>query len=147
MEQNQIDKIDQIDQIDQLKQQKLTDTPDAAMDISKKKWGSDWLRGVTAFAVGGGVMQTGFDLLGVQLEWFSGIDSFNAAWIVAMTLLPFATGVLIGVIYGYGGKYLAHFPPLVVLVISYYQSMHQVAQDGSHLLPMGLMAVFIILQM
>lgn len=135
------------DQPDRLEQQKLLDTADAAMDVPQQKWGSDLLRGVTAFAVGGGVMQTGFELLGVHLEWFAGIDTFNAAWILAMTLLPFGTGILIGLIYGYGGKYLAHFPPLVVLVIGYYQSMHATAPEGVHLLPMGLMAVFVILQM
>ncbi len=121
--------------------------PDAAMDIVQQQWGPAWLRGAMAFAVGGAIMQTGFDLLGVHLEWFSGIDNFNAAWILAMTLLPFGAGILIGMIYGYGGKYLAHFPPLAVLVISYYQSMQMAEPDGMHLLPMGLMTVFIILQM
>ena len=120
--------------------------PNAAMDIVKPRWGSNWLRGITAFAVGGAVMQTGFDLLDVQLELFSGLDRFNAAWIVAMTALPFGTGILIGMIYGYGGKYLAHFPPVVVLLLSYYQSMHSVLPEGSHLLPWGIWAVFLILQ-
>ncbi len=121
--------------------------PESAMDIAQQQWGPAWLRGAMAFAVGGGVMQAGFELLGVHLEWFSGLSNFNAAWILAMTLLPFAAGILIGVIYGYGGKYLAHFPPAAVLIISYYQSMQIPEPEGMHLLPMGLMAVFIILQM
>jgi len=121
--------------------------PEAAMDIAQVQWGPAWLRGAMAFAVGGALMQTGFQLLGVHLEWFAGLSSYNAAWITAMTLLPFGTGIVIGMIYGYGGKYLAHFPPLAVLVISYYQSMQMPEPVGMHLLPMGLMTVFIILQM
>jgi hypothetical protein len=121
--------------------------PDAAMDIVHQKWAPAWLRGAMAFAVGGAILQTGFDLLDVHLEWFSGISSFNGAWVFAMTVLPVGTGVLIGMIYGYGGKYLAHFPPAAVLIISYYQSMQMPAPDGMHLLPMGLMTVFVILQM
>jgi hypothetical protein len=121
--------------------------PEAAMDIACQQWGPAWLRGITAFAIGGALLQTGFDLLDVQLELFSGIASFNAAWIIAMTALPVSTGVLIGMIYGYGGKYLAHFPPAAVLIISYYQQMNATLPDGVHLLPMGLMTVFVILQM
>jgi len=111
------------------------------------QWGPTWLRGISAFAVGGAVFQTGFQLLGVHLEWFAGIGTFSGSWILAMTLLPFATGILIGMIYGYGGKYLAHFPPLTVLVISYYLSMHMVAPAGMQLLPMGMYTVYVILQM
>lgn len=121
--------------------------PEAAMDIAHRQWGPGWLRGAMAFAVGGALMQTGFQFLGVHLEWFAGLSSYNGAWIVAMTLLPFGTGILIGVIYGYGGKYLAHFPPAAVLILNYYQSMHMAEPAGMHLLPMGLMTVFIILQM
>ncbi|MFQ5345983.1 MAG: hypothetical protein ACE5DZ_08510 [Mariprofundus sp.] len=121
--------------------------PEAAMDIVHQKWAPAWLRGAMAFAVGGAVMQTGFQVLDVHLEWFSGIASFNVAWVLAMTVLPVGTGILIGVIYGYGGKYLAHFPPAAVLIISYYQSMQMSEPAGMHLLPIGLMTVFIILQM
>ncbi len=121
--------------------------PNAAMDIIQPQWAPAWQRGILAFAVGGVMMQTGFDVLGVHLEWFSGISSFNGAWILAMTVLPVGAGIAIGMIYGYGGKYLAHLPPLAVLVISYYQSMQMPESAGMHLLPMGLMTVFIILQM
>ncbi len=121
--------------------------PNAAMDIVHRQWAPAWQRAIMAFAVGGAIMQTGFDVLGVHLEWFSGINGYNGAWILAMTVLPVGAGVLIGMIYGYGGKYLAHFPPLAVLVISYYQSMQMPQPEGMHLLPMGMMTVFIILQM
>jgi hypothetical protein len=121
--------------------------PNAAMDIVQQQWAPAWLRAAMAFAVGGAIMQTGFAVLDVHLEWFSGISNYNGSWVLAMTVLPVGAGVAIGMIYGYGGKYLAHFPPLAVLVISYYQSMQMPEPAGMHLLPMGLMTVFIILQM
>ncbi|TLS66457.1 hypothetical protein FE236_01970 [Mariprofundus erugo] len=121
--------------------------PEAAMDVMRPQWGSPLLRGVTGFAIGGAMMQTGLDLLDVHLDWFSGIATFNASWILAMTLLPVTTGIVIGMVYGYGGKYLAHFPPAAVLLISYYQSLHTQLPEGTHLLPIGLWVVFIILQM
>jgi len=111
------------------------------------QWGPTWLRGMTAFAVGCALMQTGYAVLGVQLEWFAGIATFSGGWVLALTILPIGTGVLIGMIYGFGGKYLAHFPPATVLIISYYQSMHVPAPEGVYLLPMGMMTVYIILQM
>jgi len=117
------------------------------MDVRKAQWGSPLLRGATAFAVGGGLLQTGYDLLGVHLEYFAGINSFSLNWIVAMFPLPVLTGVVIGMIYGYGGKYLAHFPPLAVLLISYAQSLHNPVPAGEHILPWGIWAMFIILQM
>jgi len=121
--------------------------PEAAMDIVHVQWGPAWLRAAMAFAVGGALMQTGFQVLGVHLEWFAGISTFSGAWVIAMTALPVGSGVVIGMIYGYGGKYLAHLPPLAVLVISYYQSMQIPEPAGMHLLPMGMMTIFIILQM
>jgi len=121
--------------------------PEAAMDIPQQQWGPTWLRAAMAFAVGGALFQTGFDLLDVHLEWFTGINNYNGPWVVAMTILPVGTGVVIGMIYGFGGKYLAHLPPATVLIISYYQSMQIPESDGKYLLPIGLMTVVIILQM
>jgi len=108
-------------------------------------WGPYWLRGIIAVVVGLAMYHFGLQWLGVHLEWFSGMASFNGAWILAMSVLPVMTGVLIGMIYGFGGKYLAHFPPALFMLYS-YQSTTFVPQ-GSHLLPWGLWIVFVILQM
>ncbi|MDQ6992905.1 MAG: hypothetical protein Q9M31_05475 [Mariprofundus sp.] len=118
-----------------------------AIDPVLAQWGPGWLRAITAFVVGGTLMQSGFTLLDVHLEYFSGLQSFNASWLFAMSILPVGSGVLIGLIYGFGGKYLAHFPPAAVLIMAYYQSMQVPVPVGSHLLPIGMMTMFIILQM
>ncbi|MDX8405037.1 MAG: hypothetical protein R8K50_02690 [Mariprofundus sp.] len=118
---------------------------EAAMDVKHVQWAPVWLRGLTAFFVGGAIMQTGLSLLDVHLEWFLGLETFNFRWILAMTVLPVGTGVIIGMIYGFGGKYLAHFPPLAVLLISYYQSTHTVLPEGVELLPWGMWVMFMIL--
>ncbi len=123
------------------------DNPEAEMDIRKAQWGSPLLRGVTAFAVGGGLIQTGLALLGVQLDHFAGMSTFSINWVIAMLPLPVLTGVVVGMIYGYGGKYLAHFPPLAVLMIDYLQSAHTPLAAGDHVLPWGIWAMFVILQM
>jgi len=120
---------------------------EAAMDVVHVQWGPVWLRGITAFAVGSIIMQAGFLGLNVHLDWFSGISTFSASWILSMTLLPVAAGIVIGMIYGYGGKYLAHFPPLAVLLVGYYQSVHMSLPEGVELLPWGLWVMFMILQM
>ncbi len=124
-----------------------TENPDAVIDAVLPQWGPVWLRALAAFAVGGAILQSGLAMLDVHLEWFFGLDTFNGSWILAMTILPVTAGVLIGVIYGYGGKYLAHFPPLTVLLISYYQSVHTPLPAGVELLPWGLWVMFMILQM
>jgi hypothetical protein len=48
-------------------------------------------------------------------------------------------------IYGFGGKYLAHFPPALFMLYSYQSTTF--VPEGSHLLPWGLWIVFVILQM
>jgi len=121
--------------------------PEAVVDEILPQWGAPWLRAMAAFAVGGAVLQTGLTILGVHLEWFLGLATFNGSWVLAMTILPVGAGVLIGVIYGYGGKYLAHFPPLTVLLLSYYQSVHTPLPADVELLPWGLWVMFVILQM
>ncbi|MDX8391045.1 MAG: hypothetical protein R8K53_00500 [Mariprofundaceae bacterium] len=110
-------------------------------------WAPYWLRGVIAFVLGAAVYQGGMLLLGVHLEWFSGIAGFDFAWLLAMSVLPFATGILIGAVYGFGGKYLAHFPPAMMMLWTYQQSYTATLPDGVHLIPWGLWVVFVILQM
>lgn len=121
--------------------------PEAAMDIVHAQWGPVWLRGIAAFAVGALMMYTGLQVLDVHLEWFFGIATFSFSWILVMTLLPVVTGIVIGMIYGFGGKYLAHFPPLAVFALSYYESIHSSLPEGVHLLPWGMWVMFVILQM
>lgn len=113
--------------------------------ITARSWAPYWLRGLVAIAVGIAIYHLALSVLDVHLQWFSGISTFNANWIVAMSLLPFGAGVVIGMIYGFGGKYVAHFPPAFYLLYQYQTTTW--VPDGSHLLPWGLLIVFVILQM
>jgi len=111
------------------------------------QWGPKWMRFAFAFPVGCLVMQTGLSLLGVRVEWFFGIETFSLAWVFSMSILPFITGITVGVIYGFGGKYLAHFPPALVLGYAYYESMTHVLPEGVHVLPWELFGFYAILLM
>jgi len=111
------------------------------------EWGPYWVRGITAFAVGIMVYKGCFLLLDVQLQYFSGIASFNMAWVLAMSVLPVGVGIVIGLIYGFGAKYLAHFPPAAVMLWDYQHISYADMPDGAHLLPWGMLIMFVILQM
>lgn len=95
---------------------------------------------VAAVAVlaGAVVVYIGNRLLGVRLELFYGVSTFTPSWVLALFFVPFVAGIFVSLIYGLGGKILAHFSPLIVLVTSYYQ-LHQnplMAEQGV-LLPIG----------
>jgi len=110
-------------------------------------WAPYWLRGVIAFIAGVVLYEVGMLLLGVHLEYFEGLASFNMAWIVAMSILPVAVGIAIGMIYGFGGKYLAHFPPALAMLWHYQHISYADMPADAHLLPWGMWVMFVILQM
>jgi len=112
-------------------------------------FGTYWMRAIVTFVVALVVYKGGMLLLDVHLEYFSGLDSFNFSWIIAMSIFPVAVGVLIGFMYGFGGKYLAHFPPAVVMLWDYQSASASVAElpASVHLLPWGMWVMFVILQM
>jgi len=110
-------------------------------------FGSYWIRALVTFVIAMIVYKGGMLLLGVHLEYFSGLDSFNFPWLVAMSILPVAVGILIGMIYGFGGKYLAHFPPAAVMIWDYQHAATVDLPAYVHLLPWGMWVMFVILQM
>ena len=112
----------------------------------RKPWGSRLERGLLGFFAGLAVLESGLMVLGVHMEWFAGIANYNLRFVAAMTLLPLAAGLVVGLIYGYGGKYLAHFPPLVDGVWHYWQSLAhpEMIPQGAHLLPWQLFGFFVI---
>ncbi|MBF0282074.1 MAG: hypothetical protein HQM07_05860 [Zetaproteobacteria bacterium] len=115
----------------------------------QRSWGPKWLRGLVAFAVGALLLDSAFSALDVRIEWFFGISTFGMNWVIAMTVVPIAVGVVIGFIYGFGGKYLAHFPPVLTLGWAYYESVQHISEMpiGVHLIPWPLWAFYLILQM
>ncbi|RMH50383.1 MAG: hypothetical protein D6682_06940 [Zetaproteobacteria bacterium] len=111
------------------------------------QWGPKWMRFAFAFPVGCLIIQSGMQWLHVRLEWFYGLETFSPAWVAMMLVVPFVAGIAVGVIYGFGGKYLAHFPPLAVLGYAYYESMTHPLPQGVELLPWQLFGFVTILQM
>lgn len=95
--------------------------------------------GVAAVAVlvGAGIVYLGDKLLGVTLEHFYGVETFTLFWVADLFLVPFIAGIVVSLIYGLGGKMLAHLCPVIVRLISYYE-LHDVTSfaGGGVLLPM-----------
>lgn len=110
-------------------------------------WAPYWMRGLLAFVVGVVLYEAFMRLLDVHLEYFSGLSGFNFSWILAMSLVPLAVGIVIGLIYGFGGKYLAHFPPAFVMLWHFQYVSSADIPSGAHLLPWGMWIMFVILQM
>jgi len=110
-------------------------------------WGPYWLRGIAAFLAGVVLYEASMRLLDVHLEYFNGLASFNMAWVLAMSVVPVGVGVAIGMIYGFGGKYLAHFPPAIVMLFHFQHISSANIPAEAHLLPWGLWIMFVILQM
>ena len=72
--------------------------------------------GMYALAVAAGtvVILLGDWLLGVQLEVFKGIHTFTFAWMLALLVVPFASGVAVSaVLRSRMGKWLAYAPPFI----------------------------------
>ena len=87
-------------------------------------------------------------LLGVTIEGFTGgIGYFSPLWVVDMFLVPFLAGMMVSLIYGFGGKWLSYSPPLIVRCISYFGILYHAIPlpPGSSLMPMGWWGFYVIL--
>lgn len=92
-----------------------------------------------AVLAGAVVVYVGDRLLGVRLEIFNGVSTFTPYWVIALFFVPFVAGIVVSLIYGLGGKILAHFSPLIVRVHSYHELYQDpmAAGDQGVLLPIG----------
>ncbi len=87
-------------------------------------------------------------ILGVQIEIFSGgIGYFSPAWVLDMFLVPFIAGVIVSLIFGFGGKWLSYLPGLIVRIISYVGFANHLSPiaPGSSLMPVGWWGFYVIL--
>ncbi len=87
-------------------------------------------------------------LLGVTIEAFTGgIGYFSPFWVVDLFLVPFLAGMIVSLIYGFGGKWLSYIPALIVRCISYFGILYHVIPlaPGSSLMPMGWWGFYVIL--
>lgn len=96
---------------------------------------------VTAGAI---VVYAGDWLLGVNLEVYYGYSTYSVAWVLAVFFVPFVAGIVVSMIYGLGGKILAHFSPLIVRAYNYYD-LHGVPLEAGSLLPLGYWIFMVIL--
>jgi hypothetical protein len=103
--------------------------------------------GVASVAVAGGavVVYSGGRLLGVDLEYYFGPATYTPQWVLTLFFVPFVGGIVVSLIYGLGGKILAHLPALIVHSISYYQVYGTTPDDGSLILPIGYWIFVVIL--
>jgi hypothetical protein len=108
-----------------------------------------WARGIAALVVACVLNRLGDQALGVTLELWHGLASFsNGMMVLDLFVLPFFLGILVTFIFGVGGKWLSHFPPLLVRLYSYYEIVYVTnVPDGYVLMPMGLWGFFVILCM
>lgn len=101
---------------------------------------------VLAVMVGCLVNYAGDRLLGVRIELFWGLQTFNFLWFVQLFILPIVAGMSVSFIFGLGGKWLCYFPPLIVRYIAYYETKYIIGvPDGASLMPMGWWAFFVII--
>jgi hypothetical protein len=105
-------------------------------------------RGAAALLLGSAFNHFADRILGVQIEAFTGgIGYFSPFWVIDLFLVPFLTGVLVSMIYGFGGKWLSYIPALIVRAASYAGiAMHMTPMaPGSTLMPMGWWGFYVIL--
>ncbi|GMQ99306.1 MAG: hypothetical protein BMS9Abin18_0123 [Zetaproteobacteria bacterium] len=107
-----------------------------------------WVRIIVALGIGCAMIHFGGRLLGVRVELFWGLSTFSLAWIANIFLVPFVTGWVIAWVYGMGGKMVAHFPPLIVHTISYFETVYSLGvPHGASLNPIGFWGLYVILTM
>ena len=106
------------------------------------------LRIIMALGIGCGMIHFGARLLDVRVELFWGLKTFSFAWIVNIFVVPFVTGWVLAWVYGMGAKMLAHFPPLMVYGLDYFQTVYLTGvPQGAALNPLGWWGLYVILTM
>jgi hypothetical protein len=102
--------------------------------------------GILAIMVGCLVNYVGDKLLGVRIELFWGLQTFNFLWFLQLFILPILVGMSVSFIVGLGGKWLCYFPPLIVRFIAYYETQYIIGvPEGASLMPMAWWGFFVIL--
>jgi len=114
--------------------------------------------------MGTALIYFGDKLLGVKIELFSGLSTFNVAWALDIFFLPFMMGMMVAWIFGRETNHsaesfrltqgigiiiwLCYFPPLIVRSFNYAEILYVTgAPEGTSLLPFGLWACFAVMTM
>lgn len=108
------------------------------------RWYSFWV----AMIVGCLVNYLGDWLIGVRIELFWGLDTFNFLWFLQLFIWPVVVGMSVSYIYGLGGKWISILPPLIMRYVAYYQTVEFIGvPKGAELMPLGWWGFFVILAM
>lgn len=105
-------------------------------------------RGAAAVLLGSAFNHFADRILGVRIEAFSGgVGYFSPLWVLDLFLVPFLSGALVSLIYGFGGKWLSWIPSCIVRSASYFAIANHLAPiaPGSSLMPLGWWGFFFIL--
>jgi hypothetical protein len=87
-------------------------------------------------------------IIGVRIELFWGLETFNFAWFIQIFILPVLVGFIVAWFFGLGGKWLAFIPPLIVRAIAYFETVEILGiPQGAELMPLGWWGFFVILAM
>lgn len=102
---------------------------------------------LTAVSAGALIVYLGDRLLGVRLEFFFGVETFSPLWVLDLFGVTFVAGTVVSLIYGLGGKILAHLSPLIVRCISYYEVTHGLAPvpHGFTVVPMPYWVLIVVI--
>jgi len=105
-----------------------------------------FITGLLALMVGCLVNYVGDKLIGVRLELFWGLKTFNIFWFLQLFVLPVFVGMSVSMVFGLGGKWLCYFPPLIVRCISYVEMKYLLEiPHGAALMPFGWYVFYVIL--
>ena len=108
----------------------------------------NWVPFFIAMTVGCAVNYLGDWLIGIRIELFWGLETFNFLWFIQLFILPVFAGIAVSMVYGLGGKWIAILPPLLVRYAAYYETQHVIGiPHGADLMPLGWWGFFVILAM
>lgn len=104
------------------------------------------ITGTLALIVGCAVNYIGDHLIGIRLELFYGLSTFNGWWFLQLFVLPVLVGISVSAVFGLGGKWLCYFPPAIVRCYAYWETVNVLGvPEHTSLMPFGWYIFFIIL--
>lgn len=102
--------------------------------------------GLLAMLVGCLVIFAGNKIIGIRIELYHGLQTFNPMWFLELFIVPMIAGIAVSFVFNFGGKWLAHFPPLIVLMAQYFETVYVLGvPEGASLMPMAWWGFFVIL--
>ncbi|MDH5323837.1 MAG: hypothetical protein OEZ68_16760 [Gammaproteobacteria bacterium] len=102
--------------------------------------------GTLAIIVGCLVNYLGDRVIGVRIELFWGLQTFNFLWFLQLFIWPVVVGISVSAIFGLGGKWLCYFPPFIVRSVAYFETQYLIGiPQGAELMPVGWWLFYVIL--